>query len=240
MSPENTNVHGGTQAVKVRTLSSDALIGQASGLVYQELTGTITDPQNVQISFWYKYLQMGSDNGMVTVNVFDTLAAGISDDHMLWTANFAITSTTNSWTQHTFSGLQDPTPGDGIEIGTPNKFVIFGMSSYQDQFGVPTLTDGTTLWVDDVQLMHGSSAGITEKQVQAFSVFPNPCVNEINVHSEENIMNVEIISMDGKTVVSEKVEKCDWNTNIDYLQKGNYILKICSEDKIQQIKFVKV
>ena len=70
-----------------------------------------------------------------------------------------------------------------------------------------------------------------------FKIYPNPAINFINIETKEKISEVSILDFSGK-VLSKQQNNLN-KISVDQLPKGNYILKIKSNQKDADYKFIK-
>lgn len=87
---------------------------------------------------------------------------------------------------------------------------------------------------NDVELISGAS--IEENEI-AFDIYPNPANNNVNINTTV-AANVDIISITGALVASQKVVSGNNTINIAALPAGVYFVKITSENKITTQKLV--
>ena len=57
-------------------------------------------------------------------------------------------------------------------------------------------------------------------------VYPNPAQNILNIEFNENFESVEIVSLDGKTLLSEDINNFTGKVDISLLEKGAYICRV--------------
>mgnify|MGYP001218942974 CR=1 FL=1 len=112
-------------------------------------------------------------------------------------------------------------------IGEASVYVGFKYTS--------TDTDAATWEVDNIEVTTG--VGIAGANVNNLTIYPNPAQNEVFVKGVENISNVEILSLDGKVVMSEQTN----NNRIDVssVNDGMYILRVISGNEVYTTRFVK-
>ncbi|WP_312764665.1 T9SS type A sorting domain-containing protein [Epilithonimonas sp.] len=69
-------------------------------------------------------------------------------------------------------------------------------------------------------------------------IFPNPVKDILNFHSDEKILKIEIISIDGRKII-EKNMNDEKKLNVQTLQRGLYLINIFTEKEIRTIRFIK-
>lgn len=118
------------------------------------------------------------------------------------------------------------------------------------QFGSAPPTCGTYTWgeVEDyiIDMQSPSPRIMAESDVEIdmplISVVPNPAKDIIQVISdvEFDAMQIEILDIRGKVVLSQKISAANSNINITSLSQGIYVVKVSDADGESQIlKFVK-
>ena len=124
---------------------------------------------------------------------------------------------------------------------TGNAYVTGDFNSPTISFGTTTLTnaDNTTNTEDMFVAKLSALAGINEyNALENISVFPSPASNYINVIAPKNSV-IEILNIEGQTVLQQKSQLEKTNINISNLAKGIYILKLTNNEKIEVVRFVK-
>ena len=69
-----------------------------------------------------------------------------------------------------------------------------------------------------------------------FEIYPNPVSSTLTIESIKNIDNIEIFDSLGRSVIFKKSET---NIDVSNLETGVYLIKICSANIIENIKFIK-
>jgi hypothetical protein len=96
----------------------------------------------------------------------------------------------------------------------------------------------TDIFYKDIYL--GLDASLNELATDAFSIYPNPAREEINVAVEGAIQKVLIIDMQGRTIFEEAVDLHSIKSiNIARLPQGLYMLRVESDKGFGQRKFFK-
>ena len=74
-------------------------------------------------------------------------------------------------------------------------------------------------------------AGQDEIEFEKITCFPNPTSNKINISWQSSgIVKVEIIGFDGMLMKNEKVNQNSYKIDCSFWPKGNYIIKLTSEN----------
>lgn len=144
------------------------------------------------------------------------LYAGEEDyDHLGAVAHSFTTSTANSveWSAGDKLRITDNIV-DLMELGYENMTATLGEHTISRTLNIIALT------------------GDKKTDMQGIEIFPNPTSESINIVSGSDINFVEIISLDGKTIIHEKINAADANLNVRNLANGTYVLKICTDKKV--------
>ena len=100
-----------------------------------------------------------------------------------------------------------------------------------------TSTDKFMLWVDDIEILGGTtSVEVTENK--NIEIYPNPAKNNINITNSNNSI-INIIDINGKTVLSDNVNSDMYNIDISKLNQGTYFVRIISEKVVTIKKLIK-
>lgn len=68
-------------------------------------------------------------------------------------------------------------------------------------------------------------------------MYPNPTSDFLNIKSDQKISKIEIYDMSGKLVQTSKMN--NERVSVSKLPKGNYLLKIQTENGVVNSKFIK-
>lgn len=234
---EQTNPGQALQSVKISNVI-DAPLNTAFGNVFptdtlpgfiiQTVDGPAATWQGATISFMYKNQAVGGDTSAFVVQIYDTLAAGATDDVILNEGYFQTTANVTTWTTTTMTLA----PIQGA-TGTPNQIFIVGTSSVGALFGTKTPVSGNTFWLDDVKKLSG--AGIDENIASSVKVYPNPTNDVLNIKADGEISNVTITTLDGKVVKSGSAS----TVNVSELTSGMYIYQVTVNGNVSTGNFVK-
>lgn len=72
-----------------------------------------------------------------------------------------------------------------------------------------------------------------------FSVYPNPADDVINISGDSQISSVQIYDYSGKLLLSNSANSKKLQLNVSSLPKGNYVVKVLSEQKSSSYKIIK-
>ncbi len=140
--------------------------------------------------------------------------------------------------------LTGGSPSGGTYIGSGVTGNIFNSSTagigthligyiYTDNFGCSNVT------IDSVTVQSCSSSINYFKGNDRIKIYPNPCLDFINIECADKAL-LEIYSVMGEKVISEKIEQPSSNFLINTLLSGIYLIKIITnKGDHYQIKFIK-
>lgn len=233
--PEATSPFEGAQAAKLVTTVDANLNGALSwgndtitGVIQQAYKQTIANPQDLVVAFAFKYTKAGLDTGYVEFAVWDTLTAGPTDDVPLYAAAIEIGASVASWTP------QNLTMQATGQTGNANRLTVTAVSSTRGFYDNNVPTQGSTLWIDGIQV---GFASISENAAsEGVSVYPNPANNVLNIKSSEEVASVVVTTTDGKVVANSDSKV----VSLDNLNAGMYIYQVTSvSGKVSTGKFMK-
>ena len=126
-----------------------------------------------------------------------------------------------------------------------NKLIAQGLSgtSYDDVLPDVTSTYYVTAVVDDVEsassnaiTVVGTSTGIADAKQARLSVYPVPAVDVLNIATDDAIVSVNIIGVDGRIYASQLNEKA---VNVSNLAAGVYTLEVITDRGTNKVRFIK-
>lgn len=214
-SGETSDVGAGSQSGKLTTTDAGAPFGIVGGACWQNINGAVSTPATLVASYMFKYAPAGSDHGVVVVQVLDTLAAGATDDSLLYIGMTEISATSTAWE----NGMVTVTSNGGV--GSANRVIVRAYSSIAtyDATSATAAEGGSILLLDEFQLGY---AGIKENNAVSVSAFPNPANNTLTITSSEAVANVVVLSMDGKVVATSASS----SVNVEMLNAGVYLYEV--------------
>lgn len=122
----------------------------------------------------------------------------------------------------------------GTFTGVPDSATIIFVTSRDPQ----SATGPNVMSVDNIQL-NTFALGVNPSQTYANKVYPNPFTNEIKIETLASKALANIISMDGKTMISVELEKGINTISTNDLANGLYILTINDGTQVTTQKLVK-
>lgn len=87
----------------------------------------------------------------------------------------------------------------------------------------------------DFEVDIAAATGVEEVETTTTTVYPNPATNVLNVSTNENVLLVEVYSINGALVKAVKTKTVD----VSDLDSGLYILTVKTEKEVTQTKFTK-
>jgi hypothetical protein len=128
--------------------------------------------------------------------------------------------------------LKDWTYADLTKLGNSVDSISFKLESTDNgQFGMNT---PAFFCIDNVEYDLKTSVNEIGKN-NAFNIFPNPSVGSINIDYNERFSTINIINLQGKTVLQSNQKSID----INELENGIYIVQIATDKGVLNSKFVK-
>jgi len=96
-------------------------------------------------------------------------------------------------------------------------------------------TDGYILMIGEVKLLGSDFAFVNEEETTSYSVYPNPCQDQITISNFQSGDLVSVYSIDGQLVLTSSESRID----VSSLNAGSYLLSVTSENSVETIKFIK-
>jgi hypothetical protein len=84
-----------------------------------------------------------------------------------------------------------------------------------------------------------TSTGLHEIVKAEVSIYPNPCIDYLNIQSDETIHRYSISNVNGVELANEQIEEKNFKIDNTSLNNGVYILKLYFDDAILVRKFLK-
>lgn len=82
-----------------------------------------------------------------------------------------------------------------------------------------------------------ATLGVNNNALSIITLYPNPTSDFLNIKTSQKISKIEIYDMSGKLIKSERLK--EEKINVQSLLKGNYLLKIQTENGVVNSKFIK-
>jgi photosystem II stability/assembly factor-like uncharacterized protein len=121
-----------------------------------------------------------------------------------------------------------------INYGLPLNPSVFSLTINGNYIFAGTVNNG-------VWRLPLSEIGIVEEinnNAGNIAVYPNPAINYITIKSLQKSI-LEILNIQGQTIRQQQIQQGKTNIDISGLEKGVYILRLCSNDKTEVARIVK-
>ena len=99
------------------------------------------------------------------------------------------------------------------------------------------VSDQFIIVLDDITL--SAIVGVTENNVNLFTMYPNPASDKVMIESEVNVNRYDIYNITGELVMSNEVDAETFTVNVENLPAGAYIIRLTSDGIIQNRRFIK-
>lgn len=219
----------GAQSVNLTTVLDAALASAVgfssdtiSGQVSQSIDGPVTNPASLSASLKFKYAPVQSDTGCFVIEIYDTLAAGATDDVLLYQGVTIFTGNVSTWTNRTITMI------NAGGSGTPNQIFLLGASSIGSVFNgfiLPRI--GSELQLDAITL--SNTASVEENDIANSVIYPNPTSDVLNFNiNGTEATAINIYSLDGKLLLTQEANGAKGSVNVSSLNAGMYIYQIAT------------
>ncbi|GEM_PF-1621486 len=173
------------------------------------------------LSFWYRNDPSAAGNGCrIWSNWRDADGNSITDDTSLPYLHSGYLKS-DSWKQYT------------AEVTAPaNAFFL--------NLVLRTLPNSVTYW-DDIVFRENIPTGMSEPENDNIIAYPNPANNYLNISNLHNIQHIDIQTITGIRMVSEKINgEENISVSLSGFKNGVYIICLYSNGNIRFKKFIKV
>ena len=121
-----------------------------------------------------------------------------------------------------------------------NPFLLGIVNSQDDEFLCFTQNDTLKYVRPEFNTCDYTGVGIHGYNVNhtAVEIFPNPVINNITIEALQK-STMEILNIQGQTIIQQTVPQGKTDINISGLAKGVYIVRLCSNDKTEVARIVK-
>jgi hypothetical protein len=219
------DIHGGSNAVKLITKSVAGQI--ANGIV---TTGTInTSSQTIgggiaytarpdSITGWYKYTSVSGDNGFVE---FQLLGSGGDTDTVGY-----VRFKTPSVTVGTYTYFKKVITYRSTNAVAKSIWIVSSSADAVTHFV------GSTMFIDDLQIITNPAATIVESSKLELAIGPNPVNDRLIIKNSQSSKNViSLFDLTGRKVLEQKLENATSIIDVNLFPMGLYIYSIIDESK---------
>jgi alpha-tubulin suppressor-like RCC1 family protein len=126
------------------------------------------------------------------------------------------------------------TAGNGFSTALKTDGTLWTCgTNYSGQLG-----DGTTIDKNILTQVSCTALDVEEFKENSFNIYPNPVSNELNIKTDNNIINQPYTIIDGlgRVVLNGKINEVDTTINVEQLSKGIYYLIIAGNSATKFIK----
>ncbi len=164
------------------------------------------------------------------------------------TASIAPTSAPSGFANQTFCD------GETIELIVVSGSNIVWYDAPTNGNVIPTgtlLVSGTTYYASQtvngceselrlaVTMTSGGCLGNEEFVAHVIKLYPNPVIDVVTISSSETMTNIEVVSMLGQIIYSNKVNEMETQVDMDRYAAGTYLIRVSIDDSIQVFKVLK-
>ncbi|MFC4687932.1 T9SS type A sorting domain-containing protein [Epilithonimonas pallida] len=225
--------------IYIPLFNNGATLNIINSTVYNPDGGTILSTQTpVLNSIQNSILWMGGNSA----NTIDGLGTTVTANNsiILPKYNATLTGSDNYTTDPLFKDIA----AKDFTLQTSSNGINKGNNSFYDasKYGSFDLLDKsrieeTTIDIGAFELQPTLSA-LDIVEDKNIVIYPNPVKDILNLKTKEKISRVEIISMDGKKVLTRNIDN-ETKLDLRSLPKGIYFIHISIEKEIQSMKFIK-
>jgi len=207
--------------------------------VYNPDGGTILTTVNpILNSIQNSIFWMGGNS----VNTIDGAGATVTANNSIILPKYNVTL--NGSNNYTTDPFFKDIAGKDFTLQTSSSGINHGNNSFYDasKYGNYDLSDKsrieeTTIDIGAFELQPTLSiSDINEGK--SITIYPNPVKDILNLKTQEKILKVEIISLEGKKIVSKNMTG-EMKLDLKSLSKGIYLIQIYTAKDIESFKFIK-
>ncbi|CAN5564588.1 hypothetical protein BH11BAC1_BH11BAC1_26590 [soil metagenome] len=228
--PETTDVHSGSSSIRLTSWTAGGFLAGIPGAASNGDVIVVPIPPSVTpvggvpdaarhaaLMGYYEYIPMGADHGSIETCLFKW--NGTSRDTVAYGA-FDAALNIGTYTQFVVNLT-------AMNAGNPDTSLIWLQSSPREPIG--SGATGSILRVDS--LYYSGLIGVNEISpiVKTMLTYPVPAVNEINVLVDlisPVAMHYEIMDLNGKVVLTDKMQSNKQQIDISGIATGNYFITL--------------
>ena len=128
--------------------------------------------------------------------------------------------------------MADPQNPSEDALGYTPYFTAMGDKLY---FTAKYNDSGYELWT----VTADDAMAVADVHKNKFSVYPNPADDVVNITGDDVITSVQIYDYSGKLLLTNPAHSKKLQLNVSSLSKGNYVVKVVSENKSSSYKIIK-
>jgi hypothetical protein len=132
-----------------------------------------------------------------------------------------------------FTGTLKWFADQGLTTELPDTTVLeTGKTYYVLQIVSICSSEATSITVEEKLAVNDTISNISK-------YYPNPVVDQFTIDSKDTIENVEVYSLTGKLILSQKINSKTANLSLRTLTSGNYLVKVTGSGKTDVMKIIK-
>lgn len=194
---KSNDAHSGNQAVQIKNIYNYTQQITYPGVMnlgddtdaYATFSQMIPLSQRpTDFSFYYKYNSVGNDSAYANVVLYDKWGNPVCDETLL------LGSSNSNYAYANMPLKYFTTPNDSATIAT----IMFSTA----KINTTNAHFGSTLLIDDVSFSKKANGVNNILNQNAFEVFPNPVLNEVNVKGINEINSIKIFNVAGNVVMN--------------------------------------
>lgn len=224
--------------IYIPLFNSSSTFNIINSTIYNPDGGTLLATQTpVLNSIQNSILWMGGDS----VNAIDGSGTTVTANNSIILPKYNVTL--NGSNNYTSDPLFKNVAAGDFSLQNSSNGINKGSNAFYDatKYGNFDIMDNARIQETTIDI------GAFEKQVTLSSsdvnknkninIYPNPVKDILNFTSNDKILKIEIISMDGRKLIENNMN--DDKLNVQNLQKGLYLIKVFTDGKIYTEKFIK-
>ena len=215
-----TSTVSGTRIVAKAYSSSDALL-VSTPFDYT----SITEATNVNLYLHRHASAAVADKYTVYVNTNPTLTGAETILEVYSKTNIEPTVSATGFYNYT-AAIPQSFNGEAQVYIIIQGYTNNGFSSY-------------TLGVDDFKVEYTEDLKNPSVEAAAFTLYPNPVKDVLNISYTQNITNVEVFNMLGQQILAKSVNATEGKVDMSNLASGTYLVRVAADNQVKTIKIIK-
>jgi len=102
-----------------------------------------------------------------------------------------------------------------------------------------TISTGNSMWLDNVLFVEAFVLGNDDFRANNFSIYPNPVIDVLNIHSTTSVDAIAVYDVLGKLVLSTTPDTISPSINMSALTSGVYLVKVTIGDASKTVKVIR-
>lgn len=130
------------------------------------------------------------------------------------------------------------TSGPVITVTPANNGDVYSCTLYDGE-GCHTTSGGALSNTTAISILTPCTLSTDDSQISGLSYYPNPVKDELSINAKDEISSIEIYTVLGQNILSEKINSNQEIINLSHLSRAVYFIRIVSGDVFQTIKISK-